>query len=105
MDIGQNAINCIGISITGSYGLRAFNAQNCYGGNGSGYGLRAVVAQNCTGVTTSGDYGLYAYRIGIGCYGYDYGSGIGIHGYLLNSCYGHSDSGIPVSSSYKYNMP
>lgn len=114
------AMDCSGYS-HGYRGLDALNAENCYGQSFSGTGLYAYCANGCFGHSQT-SYGVDTLRLvsnsygssnnGIGlrclngvatsCYGYSANS-VGVNAYIANGCVG--DGLIPISVSYKFNMP
>ena len=94
-----NALNCYGYSYS-YYGLYAYNAQNCYGYSGSATGLWAFMVNNCYGVSGGSGYGIYAYDIAIGSYGWTSTGPAGLRAYIANSCDGNT-----LNVTYKYNMP
>jgi hypothetical protein len=97
------AQNCYGSAGGNGYAISANTAQNCYGISVSGPGINATTAQNCYGYSISGT-GLNANSIAIGCVAYS-SSGTGLSANIANSCLGTSVSGTAQSITYKYNMP
>ena len=100
----DNALNCNGSTTNGAYGLFAERtAQNCTGytkgSDAASIGLRANDAQNCYGYAETGGIGLRA-DVAIGCTGYS-PSNFAIDAYIANSC---ASYGITLVT-HKYNMP
>ena len=117
----QNAINCSGITTSGSildYGLVGFTATNCYGqsagvGTGlavvyaanscygqsdSGYGINAAnaTASNSYGISINGGPGVYA-DTATACWGKG-GSSQGVNAKVANNCYGYSAANRGVNA-------
>ena len=84
------ASNCYGESITGSPGIFASTAINCYGLSDSGPGVSARSATSCYGQSLSG-HGIDS-TTATGCQGYSYYS-TGLNTSTATNCYGSSNSG------------
>ena len=82
------AQNCYGYSSASGYGVNATTALNCYGYSSSGTGVYATTAQNCYGSSSSG-YGVSA-STAQNCYGSSSGSGYGVYATTAQNCYGYS---------------
>lgn len=84
----KSAMNCVGITSSGGYGIDSVTVGNCHG-YGAG-GIRARVVNGSYGEGTTG-YGINATAIN-NSYGTTT-SGIGVYGSTVNNCYGYTSNG------------
>ncbi len=99
-DCGNMAVNGYQVSDSSGQspyigdGLRASQANNCYGESvgPDSHGLIANLANNCYGTTINGDYGLNA-ATAINCYGEAYNTNnVGLSATDCTGCYGYGGS-------------